>query len=411
MRKILVVDDEKIMLMLAQRILSKKYDVVCAKSGAEALEIFEKVNPDLILSDLMMPEMDGYELHDRLQEKSAETVPIIFMTADDSDESESKGFEVGAMDYIRKPLKADLLLRRVDKALENLDKIHGLKAAATIDMMTGLLNKSAIQTEIGGMIEKNPGALLMMDLDSFKLVNDIYGHGMGDKILVKFSELIKNILSESDKAGRLGGDEFVAYLKGISEEKILQEKSDYLNVEILKAAKKLFGENFNVSLGVSVGAVFSPKEGTEFAALYKKADSALYKVKQRGKHGLMIYGGEQTAEEHSAGEEPSNIRMVLDERNNPSGAYFVDFETFKSIYRLTARVADVYKKELGLIEVEFPIDASADDCKDKIRHALQRSDCVTKSGKNKFLILLPETKQEDAESVKIKLEKELGIRS
>ena len=113
MKKILVVDDEKIMLMLARRMLSSKYEIVTAKSGAEAVELFEKEHPDLILSDLLMPEMDGYELQRILQEKSSEPVPIIFMTADDSAESESKGFEVGAADYIHKPLKAEVLLRRV----------------------------------------------------------------------------------------------------------------------------------------------------------------------------------------------------------------------------------------------------------------------------------------------------------
>ena len=141
MQKILIVDDEQMMLKLATKILFKRYDIVCASSGAEAIELFESEKPDLVLSDLLMPEMDGYELHRILQEKSSESVPIMFMTADESDESESHGFEIGAADYIRKPLKADILLRRVANILDNADKIHGLKRAADIDKMTGLLNK------------------------------------------------------------------------------------------------------------------------------------------------------------------------------------------------------------------------------------------------------------------------------
>ena len=401
MRKILVVDDEKIMLMLTQRILSKKYNVICATSGAEAIKLFEKEPPDLVLSDLMMPEMDGYELHAILQEKSNGAVPIIFMTADESDESESKGFEIGATDYIRKPLKAELLLRRVDKAIENLDKIHGLKTAASTDPMTGLLNKSAVQKEIGEMIEKSSGVLLMMDLDSFKLVNDIHGHGMGDKILIRFSELIKNIIRETDLAGRMGGDEFVAYLQHVDDEKILQNKTEYLNKEILKSAKEFMGENFEIPLGVSVGAVFSPDEGKDFSELYKKADSALYKVKQRGKHGLAIFGEVHAAENSS--EETSNLKMILGERNISNGAYFVDFEHFKTIYRLFVRIADVYQKDLSLLELDVPTDISAEDFKEKIIHSLRKSDCVTQSGKNKFLVLLPETKTDDIEIVKSRL--------
>lgn len=162
MPKILIVDDEKILLKIASKILSKEYETICAASGAEAIKIFERERPSLVLSDLMMPEMDGYELQRRLQEKSSEPVPIIFMTADDSDESESKVFEVGAADYIRKPLKADVLLRRVKNILDSLDKIHGLTEAATLDLMTGLLNKTAAQREIAKCCASNSGVLMFV---------------------------------------------------------------------------------------------------------------------------------------------------------------------------------------------------------------------------------------------------------
>lgn len=184
MRKILVVDDEEMMLMMARHILSTKYEVITASDGFEAIELFESEHPDMVLSDLMMPEMDGYELHRILQEKSAGTVPIMFMSADESEESESKGFEVGAEDYIRKPLRPDVLLRRVGLIIENLDKIRGLKAAASKDQLTNLLNKISAQKEIGEAVKESSGALLMLDLDSFKLINDIYGHAAGDKILI-----------------------------------------------------------------------------------------------------------------------------------------------------------------------------------------------------------------------------------
>ncbi|MBR6710884.1 MAG: response regulator, partial [Selenomonadaceae bacterium] len=133
MRKIMIVDDEPVMLNLASRILSKEYETVCASSGAEALQLFVKERPDLVLSDLLMPEMDGYELHRLLQEYGDEPVPVIFMTADERDTSESKVFEAGAADYIHKPVKADVLLRRIGNIIQNLDRIHGLKKKASLD--------------------------------------------------------------------------------------------------------------------------------------------------------------------------------------------------------------------------------------------------------------------------------------
>ncbi|MBQ7476418.1 MAG: diguanylate cyclase [Selenomonadaceae bacterium] len=398
MQKILIVDDEKIMLMLARRILSKKYAVVVATSGSEAIKLFESEQPDLVLSDLLMPEMDGYELHKTLQEKSEEPVPIIFMTADESAESESRGFEVGAADYIRKPLKPDVLLRRVGNILDNLDKIHGLKTAASTDQLTGLLNKHAAQDEISNLLEKTTGALLMLDLDGFKLVNDIHGHAMGDKILSRFADLIRKIIRESDLAGRMGGDEFAVYLQNVHDEKILRDKTIYLNEQLLAAAKKLMGEDIQIPLGVSVGVVFCPDEGRNFSELYKKADAALYNVKKNSKHGYAIYGFNHATQ--TATENISQLRMILNERTVEKGAYFVGFESFQTIYRLLVRMVDNYQKGLQLIQFTVGEEKFVDQFKEILTNSLRKSDCVTQSGKSTFLVLLMEAKSEECEIVK-----------
>ena len=140
--KVLIVDDEPVMRHIASKILSQKYEIVTASSGIEAIELFASEKPDLILSDLRMPEMDGYEMHRILHEKFELAVPVIFMTADESAESESIGFALGAADYIRKPCKADVLLKRVENVMNNLDKVRGLTVQASTDPMTGLLNKA-----------------------------------------------------------------------------------------------------------------------------------------------------------------------------------------------------------------------------------------------------------------------------
>ena len=398
MSKILIVDDEEMMLMMARRILSRKYDVITATTGAEAIELFRDERPDMVLSDLMMPELDGYELQKILQAMSAEPVPIMFMTADESEESESKGFELGAADYIHKPLKPDVLLRRVSNIIDNLDKIHGLEVQASTDPLTGLLNKSAAQKEIGERVKTSAGALLMIDLDNFKLVNDLYGHAMGDKILIHFAKLIKEITRGNDLAGRMGGDEFIAFLHNVGDEKILHDKAAFLNEQLLSAAKRLMGADMQIPLGTSIGAVFVPDEGTDFTTLYRKADSALYNVKQHGKHGLAIFGAHNHAEVSTVGG-LSQLRMILGERNIEAGAYFVDFETFKKIYQLLARMADSYDKGLTLIQFTLSAAASAEEFKDVLIHSLRRSDCVSQNGK-KFLVLLPEATAREADGAK-----------
>ena len=395
MSKILVVDDDEMMILMARHILSTKYEVVTAETGAEAIEIFDKERPDMVLSDLMMPEMDGYELHRILQEKSGEPVPIMFMSANEDDESEIKGFELGAADYIHKPLRPDVLLRRVGNIIENLEKIRKLEVKSSTDSLTKLLNKSAAQREIGELVKKSSGALLMIDLDSFKLVNDIYGHNAGDKILIRFAELIKSVIRENDLAGRMGGDEFVAFLQNVDDEKILQAKTAYLNEEILSTARKLFGEDMQIPLGTSIGAVFVPSEGRDFNTLYKKADKALYEVKQHGKHSLAVFGEKNHAENNSISE-LSQLRMILGERNTESGAYFVDFEAFKVVYRILAR--SDYKKGLTLAQFTLE-DSLAEEFKEILVHSLRKSDCVTQNG-NKFLILLQEATESESEIVR-----------
>lgn len=400
MSKILIVDDEKMMLMLAKRILSQKYEIITASTGAEAIELFDREHPDMVLSDLMMPEMDGYELHRILQERSAEPVPIVFMTADESDEAESKGFEVGADDYIRKPVKPDVLLRRVGNIMNNLDKIHGLEVAASTDPLTKLLNKSAAQRELGEIVKNSTGALLMIDLDSFKLVNDIYGHAMGDKILIMFAELIRKIVRESDLLGRMGGDEFIAFLQNVNNEKILTYKTTFLNEQLVIMAKKLLGNEMQIPLGVSVGAVFVPDAGNNFQKLYEKADSALYEVKKRGKHGISFFNENNHAIEKSSSVEGiSQMQMILGERNVEAGAYFVEFEIFKKIYQLLARMMESYKKGLVLMQFTLSEENFAEEFKEVLIHSLRRSDCVTQSGK-KFLVLLPEATELEADGVR-----------
>lgn len=399
MSKILIVDDDEMMIMMARHILATKYEVVTATTGAEAIKIFEQERPDMVLSDLMMPELDGYELHRILQEKSGETVPIMFMSANEGDESEIKGFEQGAADYIHKPLKPDVLLRRVGNIIENLEKIRKLEVKSSTDSLTKLLNKSAAQREIGEMVKKSSGAFLMIDLDSFKLVNDIYGHNMGDKILIRFAELIKSVIRENDLVGRVGGDEFVAFLQNVEDEKILQVKSDYLNEKILIVARKLLGEEMQIPLGTSIGAVFVPREGTDFATLNKKADKALYEVKKHGKHSLAVFGEKNQAENNSIGE-LSQVRMILGERNIESGAYFVDFETFKHIYRMLVRTDNSQK---GLTLVQFTLnDDFAKEFKEILIKSLRKSDCVTQSG-NKFLIVLQGATEADSQIVKARI--------
>lgn len=398
MQKILIVDDERIMLKIASKILSKDYEIICAGSGAEAIEKFQREKPDLVLTDLLMPELDGYELQQILQEKSSEPVPVMFMTADEREESESKGFRLGASDYIRKPLKADVLLRRVKNVLDKIDQIKDLTEAANLDLMTGLLNKTATQKEISKLCSKSQGVLMILDLDNFKLVNDLYGHAMGDKILIRFADLIKGLIRATDVAGRIGGDEFLVFCQNIVDDKIIFGKINFLNQQLLISAKNFMGDDMNIPLGVSAGAVFIPNEGTNFVQLAAKADKALYKVKNHGKHGCAFFGKESFKDNFE--QKNTRTQLILAERNQESGAYFTNFESFKAIYQYMTRLGA--NNQLLELEINDDSDEKCAKFLEILLKNLRRNDCVTQYG-HEFLILLNDVAPENVEIVREKI--------
>ena len=397
MKKILIVDDASFMRKATSSILSEKYVTVCASSGAEAIELYDKERPDLILSDLIMPEMTGLELQSRLTEQYGERIHFMFMTADEHEESESVGLEAGALDYIRKPFKPEVLLRRVDNIMRHIDslkQIQGLRAVAETDPMTGLLNKAFVTKTLTEFCPKEIGTLMMVDLDSFKLVNDLYGHDMGDKVLIRFAEILRSVTRSSDIVGRMGGDEFIVFCRDIRDEALIAEKSRVINVSIFASAKEFMGEDMNIPLGASIGAVAVPDEGTDFTGLYKKADKALYSVKQNGKHGYALFH-ERASTAAAAEESPAGslaaARKILEERNRQKGAYELGFESFRTLYRFIVRsMENYYDAEFVLFSFDGDAKQEAMDLfGEQLHQMLRRSDVFTKSGRQ-YMVLLPQ---------------------
>ena len=216
-----------------------------------------------------------------------EKVRIMYMTADDAEDVEDKGFDLGASDFIRKPFRPEVLLRRVENIMGNLEQINSLTEEATIDQMTGLLNKASSAQVLTDVCAKESGTLFMVDLDSFKLVNDLYGHDMGDRVLKGFAGILTSNSEAKDIRCRVGGDEFMLFMKNVQDEMIIREMAERVNRQIVEMAKEMMGADMQIPLGVSFGAVFVPDQGRDFEKLVQKADRALYLVKKNGKTGTV----------------------------------------------------------------------------------------------------------------------------
>ncbi|MBQ7991056.1 MAG: diguanylate cyclase [Oscillospiraceae bacterium] len=407
MKWIAVVDDDVQNLNVAGTILSRNHMRVTAmKSGAQLLTFVRENRPDLILLDIAMPEMDGFETLSRLRalekEMDLPEIPVVFLTASEENETETKGFESGVSDYIRKPFYPDVLLKRISNIIDHQERMMRFEEEATTDKLTGLLNKVSASERLSAACSSRTGCLMMIDLDSFKLVNDIYGHETGDRVLIAFSDLIRSTLPPKSICGRMGGDEFAAFAE-ITDSSAISDITAALNTELTKAAKQLMGEDMEIPLGASVGAVFVPESGTVYTELFKLADKALYSVKQNGKHGCAVYRHDDMKDEES-GDRPdmATISKILEERNIPDKALRLEKEQFTAAYRFVARYMMSYNRSACklLFTITPREGADADDVMNAVGNfgehlaaSLRKSDLMMHNRRDQYFVLLPEASE------------------
>ncbi|WP_029324020.1 diguanylate cyclase domain-containing protein [Butyrivibrio sp. AE3004] len=299
------------------------------------------------------------------------------------------------------------LLGRLRKSLSNMQT---WKKEATTDPMTGLYNKATSKRELTQLCKTKKGILMMIDLDSFKLVNDLYGHDMGDKVLISFADIIRSCIRDTDLAGRMGGDEFIAFLQGTDDENAVAEKTRYINEQIVKVAKELMGDDMNIPLGASIGAVIAPDEGTDYEALFGLADKALYNVKQNGKHGYAMYrkaNSKVNFSDATMATGLAGIRKILGERNIAKGAYTVDFNRLQAIYRTFVRMSKRTDVRVSIVQfVINPVSGNeiskdiVDTFLDILVNTLRANDVVALNGKNQAIVILTDI-NDDSEKAPI----------
>ena len=414
---IVVVDDDMTNLKVAGHILSKNNKRVTALKSGEALLSFIKDNsPDLILLDIRMPGMDGFETFRRLRalenELGLDEIPVVFLTADEETSTESRGFEAGVSDYIRKPFEPEILVKRINNILEKQEKLHHFQDEATRDKLTGFLNKAATNEKLRVECKRTEGYLMMIDLDSFKLVNDIYGHDMGDKVLISFAEILKANLTENSIMGRVGGDEFVAFAPDFTSEEEIGTLCTNLNTQLTDRAKELMGPDMEIPLGVSIGAIYVCGEEADYTDALSLADKALYSVKQKDKHGFAMFKDDETDDDSSANTTGLKaLSMILSERNIPDSALSLEKEAFINVYRFIMRYLKRYNRNAcKLLFTITPPSSGVDnnagapdedkhfyDICDKffehVKESLRKSDLVMRYRKNQVFVFLTDIKE------------------
>lgn len=291
--KILVVDDNRLNVRLLTEILEDEgYIVYSADNGLVVLEITHKIIPDIILLDIMMPGMDGFEVCSLLKKDyELKDIPVIMVTAKTDGKDVKKALELGAFDYIKKPVDEGEVIARVQSALRFKEYGDRLKELAIKDSLTGLYNHGLLMEFLEKELIKQERkeydiCFVMIDIDYFKRINDMYGHMAGDEVLKQLSDIFTSSVRTSDIVGRYGGEEFGIILPEVSLEDAygLCERLR-LNIENYRFQ----AGNEVVFITVSIGICFkSFKDAISSGQMVKKADDALYISKNNGRNRVEI---------------------------------------------------------------------------------------------------------------------------
>ncbi len=391
MKHILIVDDNKMNLVSAKNALADDYKVTAVTSGVQALKFLEKNVPDLVLLDINMPEMDGFEVMTQLRErKECSNIPIVFLTADSESETESKCLEAGAMDFIAKPFVPLVMRSRIARILEleelrmglanrldqKMKEVSDIKSKSLQDALTGLWNRNYTEETVDEMLKKGiKGALFMMDMDNFKAINDNYGHIAGDHVLKLFADTLRKYAFEEDVLCRIGGDEFMAFVVGENAKTILANHAENIIADVCKEIESC---NFDTNTSVSVGIAQFPEDGNDFKSLYNAADKALYYVKQNGKNSYHFYSDQSASETERASKKVdlNYLREIMKRADPGNGSYMLDFDSFHHVYNFIRRIVERSNRNVQTLLFTLNAETTGIEDPNETEKAIELLECA-----------------------------------
>jgi diguanylate cyclase (GGDEF)-like protein len=299
---ILIVDDvEDNLEILGDLLTFDGYNVQTARSGEGALKLVQESRPDLILLDILMPGMDGFEVCSRLKaDEDTKDIPVIFVSSMTDIDSKVRGFKVGGVDYINKPFQhAEILVRvnthvtmlRLRKHLE--EQNAELERLANTDYLTDLYNRrrffNTAEVEFAEAVRSgDPISITLIDLDHFKQVNDTHGHLVGDRVLVHIAHLIRSNCRKSDVAARYGGEEFAILHPSLDRENAFRV-AERIRKEV--EANPFLHEKDEIGMTLSAGVVDTRicKDCLRVDDVLSRADVALYRAKDGGRNQVVVF--------------------------------------------------------------------------------------------------------------------------
>ncbi|QIA65254.1 diguanylate cyclase [Vibrio astriarenae] len=307
--RILLVDDVQLdRMQLAIRLKQQGHNVEAVSGGREALEVFYDFDPELVLLDITMPEMDGFEVAQRIREQDDDWRPIIFLSSHEEPHFISKAIDAGGDDYLIKPVdrvvltakltamqRIAMMRRELQSTSSELERVnYRLMKQVNEDGLTKLFNRRFMDEQLQKIVNFHgrheiPFSLILFDVDHFKPYNDNYGHIEGDKCLIKISNAINNLFTRTEEyVGRYGGEEFVVLLANTDLDK-LEQACGRIHKAIVELNIENSGSLVSDIVTVSQGGItFIPHGNESVDSLYEQADKLLYQAKKNGRASYVI---------------------------------------------------------------------------------------------------------------------------
>lgn len=288
---ILVVDDEKANLIMLNKILSPKYSVFTARTGEEVLERVKNIQPDLILLDIMLPGISGFDvLHHLKESPETRAIPVIIISGLNSEVDEEKGLLMGAVDYIIKPFKTAIILARVNTHLQIVRHMRMIERLGMVDPLTDIPNRRCFDDRISiewrrSLRTGTSLSLLMIDVDKFKDYNDTWGHPQGDKLLKSISRVLASSARRpGDLASRIGGEEFCVLLPDANIDAAVRVAEDIrAQIERLRIPTADGVTITTITVSIGVCSCF-PDKDMSIADFISETDKKLYRAKTLGRN-------------------------------------------------------------------------------------------------------------------------------
>ncbi|OMH38309.1 diguanylate cyclase [Motiliproteus sp. MSK22-1] len=297
--KVLIVDDAAENIDVLISLLESAYQIAATKSGEKALQIAHKMQPDLILLDVLMPGLDGYQVCRQLKlHDDTKKIPIIFVSSLTDAIDETKAFSIGAVDYITKPFNSSVVRARVKTHVNLKLQSDMLEQLISIDSLTQIGNRKKLDEVLlsewkRAYRDKKPISIVVIDIDHFKEYNDNYGHAFGDECLKQVArELSKGLVRPGDFVGRFGGDEFVAVLSSTDSNGAANISSQLRNrIDNLNIPHSFSPISTNMSISLGAATTFPHTETQTLPGLLQEADKMLYESKRKGRNRSSVAAG------------------------------------------------------------------------------------------------------------------------